>query len=127
MKSGKFWSWVIFALGVVYFIGPLIATIRPGGEGVRLFDVATGARFADLAMPGRKVVNLFATPDGSRLITIEQPPGRPGGGGNGGKPPGLELYRVSLWDTKNREAPLKVLAEFEPKTDVAPPPRVPET
>ena len=26
MKGAKFWSWVIFLLGVLYFIGPLIAT-----------------------------------------------------------------------------------------------------
>jgi len=27
MKPSKIWSWVIFALGVLYFLGPLIATI----------------------------------------------------------------------------------------------------
>jgi len=27
MTKSKFWSWVIFALGVIYFLGPLIATI----------------------------------------------------------------------------------------------------
>jgi putative spermidine/putrescine transport system permease protein len=27
MKASKFWSWIIFALGVIYFLGPLIATI----------------------------------------------------------------------------------------------------
>lgn len=28
MKQGKFWSWVIFALAVIYFIGPLLATVQ---------------------------------------------------------------------------------------------------
>ena len=28
MKNGKFWSWVMFALGVIYFIGPLLATLQ---------------------------------------------------------------------------------------------------
>jgi putative spermidine/putrescine transport system permease protein len=28
MKNGKFWSWVIFALGAIYFIGPLLATLQ---------------------------------------------------------------------------------------------------
>ena len=27
MKASKVWSWIIFVLGVVYFLGPLIATI----------------------------------------------------------------------------------------------------
>ena len=28
MKNAKFWSWVIFGIGVVYFIGPLLATLQ---------------------------------------------------------------------------------------------------
>ena len=28
MKSGKFWSWLIFAIGVLYFIVPLLATFE---------------------------------------------------------------------------------------------------
>jgi putative spermidine/putrescine transport system permease protein len=28
MKASKFWSWVIFAAAVIYFIGPLIATVQ---------------------------------------------------------------------------------------------------
>jgi len=28
MKSGKFWAWVVFALGAAYFFIPLIATVE---------------------------------------------------------------------------------------------------
>jgi len=28
MKSAKLWSWVIFAIGVLYFLGPLLATVQ---------------------------------------------------------------------------------------------------
>ena len=28
MKSGRLWSWIIFAVGALYFIGPLLATLQ---------------------------------------------------------------------------------------------------
>src|SRR6185503_16417936 len=28
MKSAKLWSWIIFAIGVLYFLGPLLATVQ---------------------------------------------------------------------------------------------------
>src|SRR5881409_4009078 len=52
MKSGKFWAWVVFALGAAYFFIPLIATVefsmrmRRGAYSFDAYQIVLGdARF----------------------------------------------------------------------------------
>ena len=94
-------------------VGGGVAAILPEGEGVRLFDVASGARFADLAMTGRKVENLFASPNGHRLVTVEEPGGR----GGPRDRPGPDSYRISLWNPCQGDAPIAFLNDVEPRID----------
>ncbi len=96
-----------------------LAVVLPRGEGVRLFQTTTGAPFADLEMPGRRISTLMATADGGRLVTISGPRGggrgRDSGGGPGGGPGNgsrrvPEPGRVELWDPKHDEKPLADLS-----------------
>jgi serine/threonine protein kinase/WD40 repeat protein len=122
--------------------GTDVAVIRPGGDGVRVFDTSADVGmspapvFTDLFMPGRVVTGLALTSDGRRLVTISMPVptlsgnrgGGPGGGGPGGGARPI-LFRVSLWDTKQHDAPMATLAETEPRvestTNTSPPPNFP--
>ena len=110
--------------------GSTVAVVRPGGEGVRFFDLDDRGKFRDLAMPGHKVADLVLTADGRRLVTIERPPmgeeprgnrnaARAMAGDGAGKPP-TDLDRVWLWDPRQADAPIGALALPEPKPDPSP-------
>ena len=107
--------------------GSTVAVARPGGDGVRFFDLDGGGAFHDLAMPDRHVVNLILTADGRRLLTVDRPPtadeiralrasGKSVAGDGPGKSSG-EPNRVRLWDPKHPDSPIASLALPEPKLD----------
>ena len=109
-----------------------VAAILPGGEGVRLFDLNAIDRFVDLPMKGRKVVALYTTADGQRIVTVDQrllhvdesslrERGNRGGQGRDATPPGLpmEADRVSLWDPRREDPFLASLSDPAPKPDAA--------
>ena len=114
--------------------GESIAVVSPDGRGVRLFDASTGARLTDLAMPGRRIISLYAAPDGRRLVTVESTRrgdrDRPRTG-QGPPPPPDEIasaatksalfpfqgmnYVINLWDPKSKtlDKPLKTLVQYD--------------
>ncbi len=101
--------------------GSTVAVVRPGDDGVRLFDLADGGVFRDLDMPDHRVANLILTADGRRLVTVEEVkgsrgPGKIASGDGPGKPSG-GAYRVWLWDPKHPASPIAGLALPEPKVD----------
>jgi eukaryotic-like serine/threonine-protein kinase len=108
--------------------GQCLAVLSPDGHGVHLFDALTGAKIDELRMPGHPIVGLYATPDGQRLVTVEDlfmarwGEGRPGrgqapGGPNPGRAAGpVERYRVNLWDPGKTAGPLASLATVDNET-----------
>ncbi len=93
-------------------LGEFLATIRPGGDGLRLFGASSGVFLTDLEMPERKVTALYATRSGNRLITVSRDPTAdvPGRGPqrDGHRP------RVELWNPSYIDRPLADLSEEKP-------------
>ena len=87
-------------------IGQLLAVVRPDRTGVRLFDSTTGAPFADLATPDRRISALYATPSGHRLVTVS----RLIDSGDAGR----DTDRVELWNPGQMERPLAELKHDDP-------------
>ena len=93
--------------------GESIAVVSLDGHGIRLFDASTGARLNDLTMPGRRILALYAAPDGRRLITVEST--RRGDRDRPPFPPQSVHYAVNLWDPKSEtlEKPLQTLVQYD--------------
>ena len=93
--------------------GHILAAIKPDGQGLRLFDIRTGAPLPDLDRPGRLVVSLVANAESERLLTIEVVVG-PLASGTASPRAGADPFRnpeieVNLWDVNSREVPIAKL------------------
>jgi serine/threonine protein kinase/WD40 repeat protein len=93
--------------------GHILAAIKPESQGVRLFDIRTGAPLPDLERPGRLVVSLVANAESERLLTIEVVSG-PLANGTASPRAGPDFFRnpeieVNLWDVNSREVPIAKL------------------
>ena len=91
--------------------GNLLAAIRPGDDGLRLFDVRTGSKLHDLNRSGRTVTSVLADQAGERLLTIERIADPQGRTQTGPRPPGLPLpvdsvIEILLWDRNRLAEPI---------------------
>ncbi len=116
--------WMRGAAPVLTATAGFVGAIRPGGDGVRLFDSVDDTRFVDLPLPGRRVIGLAATPDGKRLVVASSPDkgstggpggkvGGPGGGAGNGPNAGRTTAEptITLWDLERSDAPIAILNE----------------
>lgn len=91
----------------------LLAVIRPGDDGVRLFNVRTGSLLHDLDRPGRMVTSVIADQSGERLVTIERIADPKSRAQAGPRSPGFPLpvdavIEVLLWDCRRLDSPIRL-------------------
>lgn len=109
-----------FGLGLssLVAVDHCFAVITPDNQGIRFFEDGYGARFDDLKLAGRQIRFILLSPEGQRLVTIEEvradrtEPAEP----MTRLEPPPPTWLVNLWDTENLEKPLENLSrwEFEP-------------